>query len=859
MGIIDKSLDKGRSKINARQEDLIAQADTSSITLVPGDTAGIEESITDFGFDAQGSIPSLDDFSLTDGFNIDNALNIGGEITKIRPEVINFFGQEFNLDSLKSINLAQQFGLSGLFGAPQVIDTNVQPKMRPSKNILHQYSTYTYKITLGAQTVVEHQETADNTFTGGVPRFGHLLMSSGGARKVDGENRDEIFAEDFYIEDLTLHTLMGTNQAAGANNIKMDFTIFEPYSVSLIERMLALAAKLGYKNYIDIPYIFKIEFIGYDDAGNSLGIIPQTTKYIPFKLLTMKFELRGGQGSIYDCKAMVHNHQTLEETVSTIPESVEIAAGTVGEFFNGKTTGDSANNTTGSLVETVNAFYNKLISSTGLDSKTGSTARNTPDKITINIDDMMANSKINVANLAKVGMYKEGYAGNVHMDPTKPTIGFNAGTHITAIIKEVIKNSTFIVDQLNEAERVDSANAQLTPEEQDRAIKKKPFINFKITTRYKMLKYDEKANRFAYEATYNVTPYEVRGQQSTAMGKTDIDSIVKEYDYLFTGKNQDITELDIQFNHAFYNSMAANTESIGEGTPGANNRLATGFDSGDHVADRSDPLGRNPVNHHPPSARDNIGPESKENRKKIKADAFWKSIMQDSQVDMIKVQMSILGDPAFIKQDDILYKSYGGDTQDGLTENGSIKTDQGDVFVRLKFKAAGDLNHDTGLRFDNQQIPGSLFNHSSAFTGYYKIITIVNKFSDGQFHQELKLLRAKQQEEAILAPDKAATNTLESFNDGLVSIPELTIDSYLNPSVDGLLSDPQLVTELQAQAGTVGQFGSLSEFSPDDLAGQFDLDLDSIVDLNQFPTVDADKFDLSVNSLPSIPKTDSLF
>ena len=214
---------------------------------------------------------------------------------------------------------------------------------------------------------------------------------------------------------------------------------------------------------------------------------------------------------------------------------------------------------------------------------------------------------------------------------------------------------------------------------------------------------------------------------------------------------------------------------------------------------------------------------------------------------------------AFIKQDDILYKSYGGDTQDGLTENGSIKTDQGDVFVRLKFKAAGDLNHDTGLRFDNQQIPGSLFNQSSAFTGYYKIITIVNKFSDGQFHQELKLLRAKQQEEAILAPDKALTNTLESFNDGLVSIPELTIDSYLNPSVDGLLSDPQLVTELQAQAGTVGQFGSLLEFNPEDLAGQFDLDLDSIVDLNQFPTVDADKFDLGGSSLPSIPNTDSLF
>ena len=129
------------------------------------------------------------------------------------------------------------------------------------------------------------------------------------------------------------------------------------------------------------------------------------------------------------------------------------------------------------------------------------------------------------------------------------------------------------------------------------------------------------------------------------MGKTEIDSVVKEYDYLFTGKNQDIIELDIKFNHAFYNSMVANTESIGEATPGANNRLATGVDPGDNVANRSDPLGRNHIDHHPPSARDNIGTESKESRKRIKADAFWKSIMQDSAVDMIAVTMSILGDP----------------------------------------------------------------------------------------------------------------------------------------------------------------------------------------------------------------------
>ena len=208
-----------------------------------------------------------------------------------------------------------------------------------------------------------------------------------------------------------------------------------------------------------------------------------------------------------------------------------------------------------------------------------------------------------------------------------------------------------------------------------------------------------------------------------------------------------------------------------------------------------------------------------------------------------------------------MYKSFGGDTQNPLTDNGAIKTDQGDLFVRLKFTASGDLDHNTGLRFENRQIPGSLFNHSSAFTGYYRIVTIANRFSEGQFTQELKLLRAKTQEDALLAPETAKTNTLESFNDGSVSIPELSIDSYLDTNVDGYLTNPQLVNELQAQAGSVGDFGSLAPFNPDDLASQFNIDLNSIVDLNQFPTVNADKFNLGGNgtSLPSIPNQDDLF
>jgi hypothetical protein len=68
-----------------------------------------------------------------------------------------------------------------------------------------------------------------------------------------------------------------------------------------------------------------------------------------------------------------------------------------------------------------------------------------------------------------------------------------------------------------------------------------------------MLEYDHKANRHAYEATFYVNPYEVRATQSTLMGRSEVENIAKEYDYLFTGQNQDILDINLNFNLAFYN------------------------------------------------------------------------------------------------------------------------------------------------------------------------------------------------------------------------------------------------------------------------------------------------------------------
>ena len=758
-------------------ESLTPAADTSIPTpSVIGDaTAGISESVTDFVSDPLAALPAIPDIGLTSGINVDSLFSLGGDISNpfgdlsingINGPLKDAFGANFDIDSI-----ADQFGVGGLLGnLPISINTNVAPPLEPAQNVLHNYASYTYRITLGAQDIKDHQATVSEDFTIGTPKITTMLMGSGGRHAVDGVTRDPIFEEDFYIGDMKMTTVIGANALGnGSNAVNITFSIVEPYAVSLIERLLALAEKLGYRNYIEIPFVFKIEFVGYNDAGDIIGLVPQTTKYIPFRLTYMKFEVKE-QGSLYSCTGIPMNHFTFNQTVEALPEAIEVAAGTVGEFFNGVSipVGDG-NNTIGGLVNAVNGFHSKLARSVGVDAQK-EPARNAADKIRILVDPEIAKHRLEVGNLSKVGMLDHGFDPSKSVPQVKkPTYGFHAGTSIGAVIRETIKASTFWTEQIKEHKRIDDANAAEAVSKAEgragagRTLEKAPLIHPKITARYKMLDYDEKANRHAYEATFIVAPAETAGQQSASIGRSEIENIAKEYDYLFTGKNQDILNLDIKFDLAFYNNAVVNTESVSSGTPGGNNKAVAGQDQGNNLTHNLDPTTRTPIEHKPPASIENIGTASKEDILKMKASALERSIMQSSAGDMITLDLTILGDPAFIKQDDILYAN-DGDKRNGFTHNGSIKQDNGDMYLRLKFKTLDDVNMDTGLRYEARNIFPSSFQRKSTFDGFYRIMMLDSTFSEGNFTQDLVVVRTYVQD-----TDDAESDTQTSLDSNLIS------------------------------------------------------------------------------------------
>lgn len=110
--------------------------------------------------------------------------------------------------------------------------------------------------------------------------------------------------------------------------------------------------------------------------------------------------------------------------------------------------------------------------------------------------------------------------------------------------------------------------------------------------------------------------------------------------------------------------------------------------------------------------------------------------MLDSRGDMITLKMRILGDPHFIKQDDVFYNTGVAPGQGQLTPNGSLWTDDGELYVYITFRSPTDYDEATGLA-----IPANSQYNRSEWSGIYRIIKVENDFTKGKFEQVLELAR----------------------------------------------------------------------------------------------------------------------
>lgn len=752
-------------------------------------------------------------------------------------------------------------------------DTTATAKSAGFKtNTLHDYTSYSYRLTLYLLTAEDYTSLINSP---GSFQPKYPLISSGGAHAAEKGNirtttpwggieqlpeRHPDFQEDFFIDNLSLVTIVGLNAKSKASNaIDINFTIVEPYGMTLLDRLMSAAETTAKcTNYVDLPYLLEIDFISNVEENQSgKNLIEQ--KRIPIKIRDLKIK-PGPGGTEYKVAAIPYNHSVFDQTISSLPINIAVEAKTVGEFFASDTTFskaptgelqsvdkerveqeyqtwfDSMSNYVGTPSEEDAAAFRSRVEgqygyvATSLAggynehmiqvAKKAKLFKDPPVQIAFEIHEKFKNSPIlqdRLTNASKTIMtpisesVQKTISRNIPAFKDKQLYNLHAGSDIVSIIDRVMQSSQYITDQV-----------QAVKQEVESGKKPTRTLDwYKIVPKIQIKNFDYTQNAWTKLVTYCVEPYSAVNAFHPDFLKTEIkkEKPVRVYNYLYTGKNEDIVSIDIDFNFLYYTAMMSYQES----------KIRTGsrFGTTDaEVKEESTPQVRDGIDNKRTSmlpvttaqtASDQQTQHSVNRGQRTEDQAvssLIKSIYSGVRGDMLNVNLRIVGDPAFIKQDDIYYApgtpeynsfiagadaNFESNTPPINPETGQIIFDTQQVMVQLVIKSAVDIDDNTGIT--NKQIKLSNDRMTdSTFSGVYRVYVVRSELSRGKFEQVLTLLRL---------PDDILD---EAFfvNSSNTNVDTLTpkVEPAIAPSVAVATPPPAVVDGL---AGVVATRNSLQE------------------------------------------------
>ena len=128
-------------------------------------------------------------------------------------------------------------------------------------NPLHSFANYTYMLKIHLLNPATYNDLVNQKTP--VFKSNEVLIASGGLKSADS-NRHPLWGEDFYIENLKIDSVIGLGSTTrGTNALTIDFTIVEPYGVTLIDRLIRTAAATGFKTHHQMVFALKIDFYGW--------------------------------------------------------------------------------------------------------------------------------------------------------------------------------------------------------------------------------------------------------------------------------------------------------------------------------------------------------------------------------------------------------------------------------------------------------------------------------------------------------------------------------------------------------------------------------------------------------------------
>lgn len=343
--------------------------------------------------------------------------------------------------------------------------------------------------------------------------------------------------------------------------------------------------------------------------------------------------------------------------------------------------------------------------------------------------------------------------GKVQISDEGRIITFPAGTKIQDIIEELILISEY--------------GRQIANVEPDQ-FNMVPW--FKIETQvYNVSDLDnvKQTGRKPRVYVYRIVPYMVSASRFSSPSKPSPKvknakaQAAKEYNYIYTGQNKDILSFDIQIDAAFFvaiNPMRGQASS--DSKQGGSNEMAAGntdsvtkLNSGDSETTSS--AGQRSVQErHSPTTGKKGGGGKEHVETQVARDV--NDAIVNSPTDLVKIEMTIMGDPYYIADSGMGNYNAGTDTQFiNINKDGSMSYQSSEVDVLVNFKTPLDYQGNGWMEF-----PGGGAAPVGAFTGLYQVVYVTNSFNEGQFTQRLEMIRRPLQDTETKADATTTDNKI---------------------------------------------------------------------------------------------------
>jgi hypothetical protein len=654
-------------------------------------------------------------------------------------------------------------------------------------------------------------------------------------------------AHDIFFENVNILSVPSPNNERNlADFSKMEFELVEPYGITFIEKVRAVAFRMGFKDYMDAPFLLTIEFAGYDNTGKVIQSIGKDNKKlqrkIPVFLTNVEFEVDQGGAKYFvtavpfpdrahddsfkfprtnkqlEVNSITDYIEQIENLLNFIQMKDEEASGSrsgpqyydkykfeidpdllqligdeivvldksihrtesVDKLSRKKTKKNNLNNLNkkkrltkqekiiqlqneGKIQELPNGLFINL--------ETSQIANSISDLV---LDDRVDPVENYTVSESVQQVFQDNSGAGVDKDPINTSVGIsiNPQTSLVKNFEDVIRSSKFFQgltnnfwttfvpyasgSQMDESQVRMLINRDGQEKRLQKLIEKRPFVPwFKIKVNVRIAtekKIDPLTKMHPKEVKYSAVPCQIPVHKflkaGQTVGKLNLEQqAVKKYNYLYTGDNVDVQNLKIFYKTAFYQRNVTGDPK----TPQTDGQVekdskTTKFNIQSTAETEKHILGVRAY----PSRLKGRSTADKISSLTPRSQEFY-DYLTNPEADMLKIELEILGDPAYICQD--MYTPGGDNTFDrpqGIDPNESFSetfecfnTDSFLPLIHLKYRLPTDLNENKGtMFFDENEREQDLF-----FSGMYHVARIESSINQNSFVQVLHCNRLLNQEE----------------------------------------------------------------------------------------------------------------